>query len=127
MGKHELEFGEPKQTFFRKLKRKIDEIFDGEDGQRLTFPGKIFMMSLYGLFVSIAGIVCTSVVGTIIKVVFELCKVSLTTGLFTGTAVMFWLLFILSFLLFAGFAIFEILYSGENDGDSLLTYPPEEN
>lgn len=114
MGKHELEFGEPKQTFFRKLKRKIDEIFDDEQNQELTFLGKIFMLGLYGIFVSGSGVVITSIVTTICKIAFECAKLNITTAWFKGVSVLFWLMFSMCFAISISLAVVETLLALAN-------------
>lgn len=132
MGKHELQFGEEKQTFFRKLKRKIDDLFDGEQNQELTFLGKVFMLGLYGIFVSGGGIVITSVVATICKVAFECAKLNITTAWFKGVSVLFWLMFSMCFAISIFLAVIETLFAVTNGTDcdeeqySILTKSKEQ-
>lgn len=132
MGKHELQFGEEKQTFFRKLKRKIDDLFDGEQNQELTFLGKVFMLGLYGIFVSGGGIVITSVVATICKVAFECAKLNITTSWFTGASVMFWIVLFICFIATIFLAVMETIFAVDNASDcdeelySILCKPKKE-
>lgn len=114
MGKHELQFGEEKQTFFRKLKRKIDDLFDGEQDKELTFLGKIFMLGLYGIFVSGGGVVVTSVVATICKIAFECAKLNITTAWFTGASVMFWIVLSVCFIVTIFLAVAETIFAISN-------------
>ena len=122
MGKHELEFGEEKETFLKKIKRKINQIFDDDESKELTFLGKIFMLGIYGMFLSVGGIIITSLISTICKVVFGIIGLALGAGILTAAGVVFWLLFVLSFLIIAFLTVVEaiVIIENEDRDDSIL-------
>ena len=85
---------EKKPGFLKKLKDKIDILFENDN---FTMAGKFCMLSLYGVVTSVFGITALSVVGSILR---SLCKLAglKDIQLFSAVLAVFWILFIFSFI-----------------------------
>ena len=85
---------EKKPGFIKKLKTKIDELFKSDN---LTFLGKIFMLTIYVVVLSVIGIGCFSLLNSSINVflfIYGLKEVSC----FLSINICLWLIFIFSFI-----------------------------
>lgn len=111
---------EKKPGFLKKLKTKIDVLFENDD---LTTLGKFLMLSVYGMVSSVVGIVVLSVVGSILSSLCELSGLK-SVSLFGGGLAILWIVFIFSF----AFAVTMVIIDAcgiEEGNDSILTLPPK--
>lgn len=112
---------EKKPGFLKKLKDKIDILFENDN---FTMAGKFCMLSLYGIVTSVLGITSLSVVGSILS---SLCKLAglKDIQLFSAALAVFWILFVCSFVTAFVLIVIESvnLYSGDG---SVLTYPKKD-
>lgn len=109
--------------FYKKLKAKIDQLFEST---KLTFCGKVFMLSLYVCATSMIGIFIVSSVSAVLTMLLTLAKIDASKlGLLAGASGVCWLVFILTLMLVIGFSVAEIMYREEND-ESLLEKEDEE-
>ncbi len=93
--------------FYKKLKAKIDQLFEST---KLTFCGKMFMLSIYTSVMSGIGICIVSVVRSIFNTFLAIAKVSTAgLGLFDGASGVCWTLFIISLFCVIGLAIAEVM------------------
>lgn len=109
--------------FYKKLKAKIDQLFEST---KLTFCGKMFMLSIYTSIIS--GISCciVSCIRAIFVALLAIAKVDTTKlGFFDGATGVCWTLFIISLLCVVGLAIAEIMSITDSD-TSLLEKEDEE-
>lgn len=113
---------EKKPGFFKRLKSKIDILFENDN---FTMVGKFCMLSLYGVVISVFGITSLSVVGSILS---SLCKLAglKDIQLFAAALAVFWLLFIFSLIVALILIIIEAanIYNGDN---SILTQKASED
>lgn len=108
--------------FYKKLKAKIDQLFEST---KLTFCGKVFMLSLYVCATSMIGIIVSSV-SAVLTMLLTLAKIDTSKlRLLAGASGVCWLVFILTLMLVIGFSVAEIMYREEND-ESLLEKEDEE-
>ena len=109
--------------FYKKLRAKIDKLFEST---KLTFCGKVFMLSLYACATSMIGIFIVSSVRAVLTMLLTLAKVDASKlELLAGASGVCWLVFILTLMLVIGFSAAEITYQEEND-ESLLEKEDEE-
>ena len=117
-----------REGFLKKLKNKIDELFESEN---LTFLGKILMLSIYGVVSSIGLIVASSIGSGLVKILWVFFKFyGEYPSLFGAICGIGWLLFILSFIVIVLLAIAEFIIKESNDWDdsiSIFELPPEES
>ena len=109
--------------FYKKLKAKIDQLFEST---KLTFCGKMFMLSIYTSIIS--GISCciVSCIRAIFVALLAIAKVDTTKlGFVVGATGVCWTLFIISLLCIVGLAIAEIMSISDSD-TSLLEKEDEE-
>jgi len=99
--------------FYKKLKAKIDQLFEST---KLTFCGKMFMLSIYTSVMSGIGICIVSVVRSIFDTFLAIAKVNRAgLALFDGASGVCWTLFILSLLCVIGLAIAEVMNLIDSD------------
>lgn len=109
--------------FYKKLKAKIDKLFEST---KLTFCGKVFMLSLYVCATSMIGIFIVSSIRAVLTMLLTLVKVDISKlDLLAGASGVCWLVFILTLMSVIGFSAGEIMYQEEND-ESLLEKEDEE-
>jgi hypothetical protein len=93
--------------FYKKLKAKINQLFEST---KLTFCGKMFMLSIYTSIMSGIGICIVSVIKSIFDTFLAIVKVSTARlDLFNGASGVCWTLFVISLLCVIGLAIVEVL------------------
>lgn len=109
--------------FYKKLKAKIDQLFEST---KLTFCGKIFMLSIYTSVMSGIGICIVSAIRSIFDTFLAIAKVSTTElDLFDGASGACWTLFIISLICIIGLTIAEGVSLVDSD-TSLLEKEDEE-
>ncbi len=109
--------------FYKKLKAKIDQLFEST---KLTFCGKMFMLSIYTSIISGIGCCIVSCIRAIFVALLAIAKVDTTKlGFFDGATGVCWTLFIISLLFVVGLAIVEIACIADSD-TSLLEKEDEE-
>ena len=118
--KHKLK----KDGFLKKLKAKIDELFESDN---LSFNGKILMLTVYGMVSSIGLVVASSVGNIILKLIWAAAKFTTEYPAFGAMCGIGWLMFILSFLSFAGlvtvnYLILSDINSLDDDKREALKY-----
>lgn len=94
-----------KKSIFMKLKEKVDAIFENS---KLTFLGKIFMITIYTIISTIACMIPIEIV----EQVFKLANLKVGFGFIKG---MLLTLFIISFLATLILIGAEILNQADND------------
>ena len=119
MGKKKLK----KDGFLKKLKAKIDELFDSEN---LTFNGKVLMLLIYGMVSSIGLIAMASMGDVIVKLIWAFAKFTADCPTFGPLYGICWFTFVVSFLSFLALMILNeaaTFIKADNDDDmpELLT------
>lgn len=99
--KHRLK----KDSFFTKLKNKVDEIFETDED--LSFFGKLLMLSIYGVVSSVGLIIFSSVGNVLLKLIWAATRFTATCPTFGGIGGIGWFMFIVSFLTIVAFGIAE--------------------
>jgi hypothetical protein len=112
-----------KDGFFKKLKAKIDELFDSEN---LTFNGKVLMLLIYGMVSSIGLIAMASMGDVIVKLIWAFARFTADCPTFGPLYGICWFTFVVSFLSFLALMILNeaaTFIKADNDDDmpELLT------
>ena len=110
--KHKLK----KDGFLKKLKNKIDEIFESDED--LSFFGKILMLCVYGAVSSIGLVIASTVGNVILQAIWAFTELTAKCPSFGAIAGMGWFVFILCFLLIIALTIGDFSnYINDNDID----------
>lgn len=123
--KHKLK----KDSFLKKLKAKIDELFESDN---LSFNGKILMLTIYGMVSSIGLIIASSIGNVILKAIWAAINFTAKCPTFGAICGIGWFMFILSFLAFGALVTVNCIIlsnTGSFDEDDLkaLEYSIFEN
>ena len=123
--KHKLK----KDGFLKKLKNKIDEIFESDED--LSFFGKILMLSVYGAVSSIGLVIASTIGNVILQAIWAFTKLTAECPSFGAIAGMGWFVFILCFLAIVALMFSEVYIYSNSDYDdfhSIFTnYKKEDN
>lgn len=91
--KHKLK----KDGFLKKLKTKIDELFEADN---LSFNGKILMLTIYGMVSAVGLIIASSVGNVVLKLIWAATNFTAKCPTFGAICGIGWFMFILCFLAF---------------------------
>lgn len=86
-----------KDGFLKKLKTKIDELFESDN---LSFNGKVLMLTIYGMVSSIGLIIASSIGNIVLKLIWAATNFAIKCPTFGAVCGIGWFMFILSFLAF---------------------------
>ena len=123
--KHKLK----KEGFLKKLKTKIDELFESDN---LSFNGKVLMLTIYGMVSAIGLIIASSIGNVVLKLIWAATNFTAKCPTFGAICGIGWFMFILSFIAFGALvAVSCIIMTNINsfDDDELeaLAYSIFEN
>jgi hypothetical protein len=123
--KHKLK----KDSFLKKLKTKIDELFESDN---LSFNGKVLMLTVYGMVSSIGLIIASSIGNVILKAIWAAINFTAKCPTFGAICGIGWFMFILSFLAFGALVtvnciILSNISSFDEDDLEALEYSIFEN
>jgi hypothetical protein len=91
--KHKLK----KDDFLKKLKTKIDELFESDN---LSFNGKVLMLTIYGMVSAVGLIIASSVGNVVLKAIWVATNFTAKCPTFGAICGIGWFMFILSFIAF---------------------------